>query len=162
MFGLHCVETELANINGETYLAMINNQVVPEMMERFQYNLFGEVLFEDQWWFQDGAGAHRARAVMDRLQELFGPQIVSLGQQQEWPPRSPDLTPCDFFLWGYLKSKIFTTPPADIFELRRTIINEFQLLQNNREFIIRAVRSMLRRSQLCLERDGGHVEGNFA
>jgi len=36
------------------------------------------------------------------------------------------------------------------------------LLQNNREFIIRAVRSMLRRSQLCLERDGGHVEGNFA
>jgi len=99
---------------------------------------------------------------MDRLQELFGPQIVSLGQQQEWPPRSPDLTPCDFFLWGYLKSKIFTTPPADIIELRRRIINEFQLLQNNREFIIRAVRSMLRRSQLCLERDGGHVEGNFA
>jgi hypothetical protein len=20
-----------------------------------------------------------------------------------WPPRSPDLTPCDFFLWGYVK-----------------------------------------------------------
>ena len=66
-----------ANINDETYLAMINNQVVPEMMERFQYNLF-----EDQWWFQDGAGAHRARAVMDRLQELFGPQIVSLGHNK--------------------------------------------------------------------------------
>ena len=60
---------------------MINNQVVPEMMERFKYNLFGVVIFEDQWWFQDGAGVHRARTVMDRLQELFGPQIVSLGQQ---------------------------------------------------------------------------------
>ncbi|GBN23572.1 hypothetical protein AVEN_144157-1 [Araneus ventricosus] len=24
-----------------------------------------------------------------------------------WPPRSPDLTPCDFFLWGYVKDKIY-------------------------------------------------------
>ena len=25
----------------------------------------------------------------------------------EWPPRSPDLTPCDFWLPGYLKSKVY-------------------------------------------------------
>ncbi len=24
----------------------------------------------------------------------------------EWSPRSPDLTPYDFILWGYLKSKV--------------------------------------------------------
>jgi len=36
--------------------------------------------------------------VTERLSELFGDQIVSLNQQVEWPPRSPDLTPCDFFL----------------------------------------------------------------
>ncbi|GBL93529.1 hypothetical protein AVEN_59716-1 [Araneus ventricosus] len=32
-----------------------------------------------------------------------------------WPPRLPDLTPCDFFLWGYVKEKVYvptmpTTP----------------------------------------------------
>jgi hypothetical protein len=25
-------------------------------------------------------------------------------------PRSPDLTPCDFFLWGYIKYKVFVPP----------------------------------------------------
>ncbi|PNF41627.1 hypothetical protein B7P43_G07619, partial [Cryptotermes secundus] len=24
-----------------------------------------------------------------------------------WPPRSPDLTPCDFFLWGYIKDRVY-------------------------------------------------------
>ena len=24
-----------------------------------------------------------------------------------WPPRSPDLTPCDFFLWGYVKDNAY-------------------------------------------------------
>ena len=31
-----------------------------------------------------------------------------------WPPRSPDLTPCDFFLWGYVKVHVFVRPsPLD-------------------------------------------------
>ncbi|KAJ4434230.1 hypothetical protein ANN_22778 [Periplaneta americana] len=25
-----------------------------------------------------------------------------------WPPRSPDITPLDFFLWGYVKNKVYT------------------------------------------------------
>ncbi|XP_050293326.1 solute carrier family 22 member 3-like isoform X2 [Anthonomus grandis grandis] len=25
----------------------------------------------------------------------------------EWPPKSPDITPLDFFLWGYLMSKVY-------------------------------------------------------
>ncbi|GBN61251.1 hypothetical protein AVEN_128970-1 [Araneus ventricosus] len=35
--------------------------------------------------------------------EEFGEQIIGYGGFQELPPRSPDLTPMDFFLWGYLK-----------------------------------------------------------
>ena len=29
-----------------------------------------------------------------------------------WPPRSPDLTPLDFFLWGFVKEKVYYTPLA--------------------------------------------------
>jgi hypothetical protein len=40
-----------------------------------------------------------------------------------WPPRSPDLTPCDFLLWGYVKDSVFVPPlPWDLPELRRRII----------------------------------------
>ena len=29
-----------------------------------------------------------------------------------WPPRSPDLTPCDFFLWGYVKDNAYKRQTA--------------------------------------------------
>ena len=38
------------------------------------------------------------------------------------PPRSPDLSPCEFFLWGYLEDHAFIPPmPLDLAELRQRI-----------------------------------------
>jgi hypothetical protein len=40
-----------------------------------------------------------------------------------WPPRSPDITPCDFFLWGYVKDGVFVPPlPRDLDDLKARII----------------------------------------
>ncbi|GBM56681.1 hypothetical protein AVEN_42056-1 [Araneus ventricosus] len=33
-----------------------------------------------------------------------------------WPPRSPDLTPCDFFLWGYEKDKVYVPPMSTMLQ----------------------------------------------
>ena len=79
------------NLNGDVYLNMINETIVPELL-RVYGNRFNRL-----WWFQDGAPAHRLRIVKERLRELFGNRIVALNHDIEWPPRSPDLTPCDFF-----------------------------------------------------------------
>ena len=39
-----------------------------------------------------------------------------------WPQRSPDLTPFDFFLWGYVKNHVFVPPmPLDLSELQQRI-----------------------------------------
>ena len=36
-----------------------------------------------------------------------------------WPPRSPDATPCDFFLWGYVRDEVYVPLlPASIPELK--------------------------------------------
>jgi len=35
------------------------------------------------------------------------------------PPRSPDVTPCDLFLWGYVKDRVYVPSlPASIPELK--------------------------------------------
>ena len=34
--------------------------------------------------------------------EMFQDRIISRNSDFEWPPRSPDLTASDFWLWGYL------------------------------------------------------------
>ena len=67
-------------------------------------------MFRGPWWAQDGAPAHRLLQVRDRLNEVFGnDRVIGLGHNVEWPARSPDLTPCDFFMWGYLKDKVYST-----------------------------------------------------
>ena len=45
-----------------------------------------------------------------------------------WPPCSPDLTLMDFFLWGYIKSCLYTTPMRDLGELRERILAALQSL----------------------------------
>lgn len=102
------------NVNGGSYLELINNHVMPALMRA--YGDVGGI-----WWAQDGAPAHRSRLVRNRLRELFGRNVISMGHDIEWPARSPDLTPLDFFLWGYLKSKVYRTPPNNLLDLRTRI-----------------------------------------
>ena len=77
------------------------------------------------------------RAVTQCIRELFGNRVVALHHAVEWPPCSPDLTPCDFFLWGYLKSKVYRTPPNDLDDLRARIRLEVDVLMRDRALIMR-------------------------
>lgn len=45
----------------------------------------------------------------------FSPTHIS------WPPVSPDLPVCDFFMWSHLKSKVYCSQPTTIEELRSKI-----------------------------------------
>ncbi|GBM69245.1 hypothetical protein AVEN_134692-1 [Araneus ventricosus] len=65
----------------------------------------------------DGASAHKTSSVKQYLVEEFGEQIIGCGGFREWPPRSPDLTPMDFFLWGYLKQQVYDNPPPILQDL---------------------------------------------
>ena len=92
-------------------------------------NQHWEDMFRGLWWAQDGAPAHRLIEVSD------------------------------FFLWGYLKDKVFSTTPQNIDVLRQRTVDMFNALRQQPDFIRRAVRDMHRRAILCVERNGGHVEG---
>ena len=63
-----------------------------------------------------------------------------------------------FFLCGYLKSKVYTTPPADLDDFETRIRNEMNYRRQDRGMVRRAVNSMTTRAELCLQRNGGHVE----
>ncbi|GFW80994.1 uncharacterized protein TNCV_4803621 [Trichonephila clavipes] len=42
---------------------------------------------------------------------MFGDSIISRFEPVNWPPRSCDLTPLDYFLWGYVKSLVYADKP---------------------------------------------------
>ena len=55
---------------------------------------------------QDGARIHTSNGSLDFLQQAFGDRIMTgrrRGQMMDWPASSPDLSPADFWLHGYLK-----------------------------------------------------------
>ncbi|GFV02932.1 transposable element Tc3 transposase [Trichonephila clavipes] len=63
------------------------------------------------WFQQDVATCHTARATIDLLKDTFGDRLISRFGPVNWPPRSCDLTPLDYFLWGYVKSLVYVDKP---------------------------------------------------
>jgi hypothetical protein len=88
------------------------------MLEEFFLPRLDEMDLGDIWFQQDGAMAHTSRASMAVLQDHFPGRLISLRGNLEWPVRSPDLTPCDFFLWGYLKPRVYTNRPKTLQDLK--------------------------------------------
>ena len=68
----------------------------------------------DMWLQQDGATCHTARVTMDLLRGEFAEHFISRSGPVNWQPRSCDLTPLDYFLWGYVKSHVYTDKPGSI------------------------------------------------
>ena len=61
---------------------------------------------------------------------MFTGHLISLRGDIGWPARSPDLHPCDFFLWGYLKSKVYSNRPQSIEQLKDAIRQEIIAIPN--------------------------------
>ena len=49
----------------------------------------------------------------------------------EWPARSPDLTACDYWLWGYLKEKVYARKTQDVGMLKLVIEEEIRAISLN-------------------------------
>ncbi|KAJ4434735.1 hypothetical protein ANN_23303 [Periplaneta americana] len=83
---------------------------------------------------------------------FFDDRIIS---RNLWPPRSPDLTTPDFFLWGYLKDRVYATRPETLDDLKHNITQE---IQANNRVLQRVASNMERRVELCLMQDGEHFQ----
>ena len=57
---------------------------------------------------QDGAPPHYGREVKDFLNQNYPNRWIGRQGPITWPPRSPDLTPLHFYLWGHMKSLVYT------------------------------------------------------
>ena len=76
-------------VNRERYRVMLEDYLWPELYELDN---------NDMWFQQDGATSNTARVTIDLLKGKFGERVISRNGPVEWPPRSCDLTPLDFFL----------------------------------------------------------------
>ncbi|GFU88608.1 hemocyanin B chain [Trichonephila clavipes] len=99
-------------VNGDRYRAMITNFFISELNNHDVQEL---------WSQQDGATCHTARATIDLLKDTFGDRLISRFGPVNWPPRSCDLTPLDYFLSGYVKSLVHADKPQTLDHLEDNI-----------------------------------------
>ncbi|GFW41083.1 putative LOC100569746 [Trichonephila clavipes] len=64
---------------------------------------------------------HTARATIDLLKDTFGDRLISRFESVNWSPKSCDLTPLDYFLWGYVKSLVYADKPQTFDHLEDNI-----------------------------------------
>jgi len=70
----------------------------------------------------------------------------------EWPARSPDLSPCDVFVWGYQKEKVFKHRPRSLEDLKERIQQEIGFIPP--ELTRRVMKNFRERLQQCVASDG--------
>lgn len=141
------------NLNSERYLNFLQAEI-SNVLDNIPLQQRAELYFQ-----QDGASIHSTRNVRRWLDETFYRRWIGRFSENPWPARSPDLTPLDFFLWGYLKHKVYKHRPfRDLGHLEHTIRN--CAAEITPQMVRNVHREMQRRTILCMERDGGHVEFN--
>ena len=74
------------------------------------------------------------------------------------PPRSPDLNPLDYFLWGHLKSLVYTTLVENENDLRNQIVASYETIRNTPGIFERVRQSLKRRVDRCSMAQSRHFQ----
>jgi hypothetical protein len=135
-------------INSENYLNMLNNFFYPFLLKK---RIATKIIFQ-----QDGASSHSSKKVTEWLNKKFPNKWIGRRSTLEWAPRSPDLTPLDFFLWGYVKQKVYQEPIANLEDLREKITNTINSIQQ--QTIKNAFKEVSKRLILIQQHNGAHIE----
>lgn len=137
------------SVTSARYSELLRQHVIPALQERqcLQTTVF----------MQDGATPHIGREVKELLRANFGEnRVISRAFQDAWPPRSPDLNPCDFWLWGFLKDRVYSGGIRTIPELKASITRHVADIP--RELLRATIAHAIMRFQRVIDVDGAHVE----
>jgi hypothetical protein len=122
----------------------------------------GDRLLDNLIFMQDGAPPHFGglRWLDDHFPERWmGRGTRAYPAPYPWPPRSPDLTPMDFYLWGYVKTRVYRDKMsyANSSELVDAIEREMRAIpvETSRKAVTEGYKNRL---QACVLAHGGHIE----
>ena len=150
--------------NEQAQAVTVNNDCYRAMLNEFFFTKIEEEYIGNIWFQQDNAMYHTAEAALDVLLPvleiaLSHPQSwsrlgISPGGDVVWTPRSCDLTPLDYYLWGTVKDKRYAIKTATIDALKdniREVIGEIQL------HTIDMLKNWSDRVGYCIIKRGSHL-----
>lgn len=103
------------------------------------------------FFMHDGAPPHFSVNVRAHLNDFYPERWIGRGGPVAWPPRSPDLNPLDYFVWGYLKSLVYAVPVQNVEELQQRVVNGCEVIRNRLGIFQKVRKSMKKRVRSCIE-----------
>ena len=134
------------SITAQIYLDLLTDYV-SQQLEQYQ----PPVIFQ-----QDGAPSHWGLEVRQFLNDTFPERWIGRDGPIPWPPRSPNITPLDFFLRGYVKDIVYQTKVRDVSDLQLRIIEALDTVTV--DMLARTWLETEYRLDILRATDGAHVE----
>jgi len=133
-------------VTGEYYSSVLKHQLMGKLRKKRPN------LVSDGWLLHhDNAPAHASRICCDTLEDIGAELLVH-------PPYSPDLAPCDFFLFPelkkYLRGRRFETDE----EVNSTVTGALRVI--SKEGLWHVFETWQKRWDLCITSQGSYFEGN--
>ncbi|XP_035214700.1 uncharacterized protein LOC118188388 [Stegodyphus dumicola] len=128
---------------------MLQTFVIPQLQQR---NRLQQTIF-----MQDGAPPHISNKVKQLLlQNVTDDRVISRSFPVASPLRSPDFTPCDFRLWGYLKSQVYVGGVSNLSTLKDNITKTVRNIP--RYMLHTAIKNVVQRMHGVISENGAHIE----
>lgn len=138
-------------LNSDNYLHfLITND--PIVMDEVPVNVRDRVIYQ-----QDGAPAHYGAQVRRWLNLNYRYRWIGRNGPIAWPPRSPDLTPLDFYVWGYMKSEVYAVEIQTREQLLIRIENAAIKIRENL-LTFSMTDAIKKRFRACILQNGSHFE----
>ncbi|GBN36143.1 hypothetical protein AVEN_260616-1 [Araneus ventricosus] len=128
------------SMTSSIYFDMLQLYAVPQFPE--------DVVFQ-----QDGAPPHYGNIVREFLDTTFPQRWIGRSAIMAWTSRSPDITPLDFYLWGYVKQHVYSERINDINHLKQRITHSV-----TPDVLTRVWEELDYRLDVCRATNGAHIE----
>lgn len=141
-----------SRLNADIYKSFLENDL-PLLTEDVNLEILRTMVFQN-----DGAPCHYATQVRNYLDRMYPNRWIGRNGPIRWPPRSPDLNPIDFFVWGFYKEITYARACLNEQELREKIQEAGRAVKGNRQGFRRLKQNFLRRCRMCISVRGRHFE----
>ena len=109
----------------------------------------------------DGAPPHSSREVTNFLNYRFAEQWIGRGGPHNWPARSPDLSPLDYCVWGWIKELVYCVKVVTQDAFLGRIFDAADRIRNSQWKLQRATRAVHNRAAACVVAGGGIFENQL-
>ena len=141
-------------LTGEAHLRFLQEELL-RLLEDVRLNKRGRMYFQP-----DGA-PHFLRVVRNFLNYHFSGRWIGRGGPHNWPARSPDLSPLDYCVWGWMKELVYSVKVGTRDALLGHILEAAYRIRNTQGKPQRATRAVHNRAVACVAAGGGIFENQL-